>query len=150
MNKFEFDFYEELGLPRPVTCGLVSRVTKPKGRRTLVEGLTKGDEPYYHYELHHDLIEVYGYTKDTAFIPGIYWVMDVYKHKHNMCWNHYLIILEDDGSVYPVAEYLNCHDSRWVKKAAKVTEAYFNGKELEPIELTHCKTDKPLKRLVTG
>lgn len=146
MNRFEFDFYKELKLPRPVTCGLVNKVTKPKGKRTFNEDIND-----YYYELNHDLIQVYDHGDgEVALEPGLYWVMDIYKHKHEMHWNHYLIILEGDGSVYPVAEYLDCHNSKWVKKAVKITEAYFNKEELEPIELTHCKTDKPLKKLVTG
>lgn len=145
MSRFEFDFYKELKLPRPVTCGLVSKITKAKGKRTFNEDIND-----YYYELHHDLVQVYNYGEEVALEPGLYWVMDIYKYKHEMYWNHYLIILENDGSVYPVAEYLNCHDSKWVKKAVKVTETYFNQEALEPVELTHCKVDKPLKRLVSS
>ena len=140
MKKFEFDFYKELELPTPVLCGLVQKVTAPKGKRTMNESIHQ-----YSYELHTDLVNIYDF-EETPYEPGLYWVMDVYKHKSVLRWNHYLIIIEDDGTVYAVGEYLNCHDTTWIKKAVKVVNAYFEGEELDPIGITQCKTDKPTKK----
>lgn len=142
--KFEFDFYKELKLPRPVLCGLVNKVTKPKGKRTMDESIGQ-----YYYELYNDLIQVYN-EEEAYFEPGLYWVMDIYKYKLDLHWNHYLIIMEDDGSVYVVAEFLDCHDSTWIKKAVKTVNAYFDGEGLEPIKVTKCKTDKPVKKLASS
>lgn len=33
MNKLEIDFYKELRLPMPMTCGLVNKIISPKGIR---------------------------------------------------------------------------------------------------------------------
>jgi len=56
--------------------------------------------------------------------------------KGELKWNQYLFILEDDGDVYPIAEYLDQRDSSWVKSAIKLVKSYFEGNELDPIELT--------------
>lgn len=139
--KFEFDFYKELKLPRPVLCGLVNKITQPKGKRVLDESIGQ-----YSYGLHNNLIQVYN-NEEACFEPGLYWVMDIYKYRHELHWNHYLIIMEDDGSVYVVAEFLDCNDSTWIKKAVKTVNAYFDGKNLDPIGITQCAVDKPTKKL---
>lgn len=149
MNRFErIDFYKECKLPRPVLCGLVQKIKSPKGIRTVTTNL-QGKE-VYDYKLDVDLIEIYGYDKNIRMEAGLYWVMDIYRYDHNMIWNHYLIILDEEGEVYPVAEFLNCHDSQWMKKAIKPIKSYFAGEELPAIELTKCKVDKPLKKLVNS
>lgn len=145
-NRYEFDFYKELNLPQPITCGLVQRVVSPKKVRTPETDYDYKGIEECHYQLDTELIEIYGYDKGVALAAGLYWVMDIFKQGQNLTWNHYLIILEDDGSVYPVAEYLNCHDSKWVKKGAKIVKAYFNGEDIPAINLTKYKTHKPIKR----
>ena len=86
MNKLEIDFYKELGLPMPMTCGLVNKIISPKGIRKL------NDRDVYEYHLKDELIQIYD-DKPTTVEPGLYWVMDIFKWKSEMTWNHYLVVL---------------------------------------------------------
>lgn len=132
MSKLEIDFYKELKLPSPITCGLVNRIIEPKGIRKLNE------HDRYEYRLKDELVQIYD-NKPAEVDAGIYWIMDIYKDKEsNLKWNHYLIIVEDEV-YYPVAEFLDCKDSTWIKDAMPYIKDYFAGFDLEPINLTRYK-----------
>ena len=125
---YRIDFYKAFKLVPPM-CGLVNRVTSPKGiRRIEPDGYTS-------YQLQSDLSCIY-HGEASLFKPGLYWVLDIGLVKGELKWNQYLFILEDDGDVYPIAEYLDQRDSSWVKSAIKIVKSYFEGTELDPIELT--------------
>lgn len=124
---FEIDFYKELKLAPPI-CGLVHKVISPKGIRKL----NKQDR--YEYHLKEELIQIYD-NKPAEVDTGIYWIMDICKDRDgSLKWNHYLVVVEDDG-YYPVAEFLNCQDSTWIKDALPYIKDYFNGFEIDPIEV---------------
>lgn len=125
---YEVDFYKQFKLVPP-TCGLISRVTSPKGVRV------QEPDGYMYYKLYTDSSIIYD-GKAVTLKPGLYWVMDVCNVLGAMTWNHYLFIISKDGKVAPVAEYLHQHDSSWVKKAIKVVKSYYNKEKLQPIELT--------------
>ena len=135
---FEIDFYKEFELPRPVACGLVNKITSPKGIRTKNEQTGN-----YHYQLHTDLKQIYEAGIPANVDEGLYWVMDVYKYKGSMTWNHYLFVVESDGTIYPIAEFLDYSDSSWIKEAINIIKDHFSGDEFEPIEITLCKADVP-------
>lgn len=137
MNKLEIDFYKELRLPMPMTCGLVNKIISPKGIRKL------NDRDVYEYHLKDELIQIYD-DKPVLVEPGLYWVMDIFKLRSEMTWNHYLVVVEYD-CFYPVAEFLGCHDSTWIKQALPYIKEYFAGTEMEPIELTRYKRPKQSK-----
>ena len=135
---FEIDFYTEFGLPMPVACGLVNKITSPKGIRT------KNDKTgIYHYQLHTDLKQIYEDGRAASVDEGLYWVMDVYKLRGTMTWNHYLFVVESDGTTYPIAEFLDYTDSSWIKEAIEIIKDCFSGDEFEPIDITPCKADVP-------
>lgn len=144
MNKhelFEVDFYKEFGLPMPVLCGLVNKITSPKGIRTKNE-----ETGNYHYQLHSDLKQIYEEGICAEVDEGLYWVMDVYKSRGSLVWNHYLFVMESDGMVYPIAEFLDYSDSSWIKEAINIIKDCFNGDTFEPIELTQCRADVPQRQ----
>ena len=131
MSKLEIDFYKELKLPSPITCGLVNKVIEPKGIRKLNE------HDRYEYRLKDELVQIYD-DKPALVEPGLYWVMDIFKWNSSLQWNHYLIVVEED-SFYPVAEFLDCKDSTWIKDAMPYIKDYFAGFDLEPINPTRYK-----------
>lgn len=134
---FEIDFYKELKMAPPV-CGLVHKITSPKGIRRL----NKQDR--YEYHLKEDLIQIYD-NKPAEVDAGIYWIMNIYKDiESNLKWNHYLIIV-DDEAYYPIAEFLDCKDSTWIKSALPYIKDYFNGFDLEPINITRYRPPKQNK-----
>lgn len=135
MNTFEIDFYKELKLPTPITCGLVNRIISPKGLRKLNE------HDRYEYHLKDELVQIY-HDNPAEVTPGIYWVMDIYKRNGTLYWNHYLVVVEEDGCYYPVAEFRRCTDSTWIKDALPYIKRHFAGEELEPIELTPYRAPK--------
>lgn len=123
--KYEVDFYKDFKLVPPV-CGIVSRVVKPKGIKKIEpDGKTS-------YKLYSDSPIIYNNEK-MALEPGLYWVLDVCKVKGAMTWNQYLFVLEEDGSMYAIAEYLNQGDSSWVVEAMKPVKKFFKGEVTEPI-----------------
>lgn len=128
VNKLEIDFYKELELPK-TTCGLVNKILSPKGIRVL------NDNNMYEYRLKDELVQIYD-NKPVIVDEGIYWVMDIYKNSNGVIkWNHYLVIVEKD-CFYPIAEFLDCKDSTWIKHAIHFIKSYFNGEIQDPIELT--------------
>lgn len=137
-EKVEIDFYKEMKLPNP-TCGLVNKVLSSKGIRKLNE------QDRYEYGLKDELIQVYD-GEPASVESGIYWVMDIYKTLMGLKWNHYLFVIDvDNDEFYPVAEFLDCNDSTWIKKAIPYLKKYFSGGDMEPIRLTKCKAIKELR-----
>lgn len=128
VEKLEIDFYKDLRLPQPMACGLVNKILSPKGIRKLNEC------DQYEYHLKDELIQIYE-GKPALVEPGIYWVMDIFKIDNALKWNHYLVVVEED-SFYPVAEFTECHDSTWIKSALPYIKGYFAGEELDPIRIT--------------
>ena len=123
------NFEEVLSLKHNVG-GFVARITEPKGIKTEVNGTI-------HYEFKTDISGVKEEDGSINVAPGIYEVCDVCKWNHEtLQWNFYLVVVDSDGQAYPVAEYLDSPNTLWVKKAIKIVKAYFNGEELEEIELT--------------
>lgn len=134
---YEIDFYKEFKLAPPL-CGLVNKVLSPKGTRKLNE------HDRYEYHLKDDLVQIYA-GEPAKVDAGIYWVMDVCKDREgNLKWNHYLIIVGSDG-IYPVAEFLDCKDSTWIKDAIPYLKDYFGGFDMEPIQITEYKPPKQQK-----
>lgn len=131
------DFYKKFRLPQPV-CGLVNKVTSPKGIRKQEEG------GFYSYHLHTDLVCIYK-GEATRLDPGIYWVLDVCKPDDCMEWYQYLFVVEDDDAVYPVAEYLRQTGSEWILDAQPIIKKYFKGEQLTPIQLTRIRQVIPKK-----
>ena len=132
MNTYEIDIFKEFNLEKPV-AGLVEKISQPKG---IVKHEKHGDS----YSLYTDDTRMTVYNgEEFDLVPGIYWVLDIFKHpkKQILQWNHYLFIVDEDGAVYPVAEYCNQQDSTWVKQAIPVIKRFFKGESFNPIELTY-------------
>ena len=132
MATYAIDLFKEFKLETPVT-GLVERITKPKGIR-------KHEDYGVSYTLYTDdsCATVYN-GKEFDLVPGIYWVLNIFKHpkRGTLQWNHYLFVVEEDGAVYPVAEYCNQHDSSWIKDALPVIKQFFAGEPIKPTEITY-------------
>ena len=126
--KYSIDFYKMFNLVPPM-CGLIDKVTSPKGIRRQEE------DGYISYQLHSDLCCIYK-GEATDLEPRLYWVLDVGLVKGTLNWNQYLFIIEDDGTVYPVGEYLDQKDSSWVKKAIGTVKKYFAKEPVDAIEIT--------------
>lgn len=134
---YEIDFYKELKLAPPST-GLVNKILSPKGIRK------SNQLGRYEYRFKDELIQIYD-GKPAKVEDGIYWVMSIYKDREeNLKWNHYLIIVGSD-SIYPVAEFLDCKDSTWIKDAIPYLKDYFGGFDMEPIQITEYKPPKQKK-----
>ena len=132
MNTYSIDIFKEFKLETPM-AGLVLKVIKPKG---VIRHEKFGES----YSLYTDDSQLTVYNgEEFDLIPGIYWVLDIFKHpKYQITqWNHYLFVVEDGGAVYPIAEYCNQHDSSWVKQALPVIKRFFAGESFNPIELTY-------------
>ena len=125
--KYKLSFYKDFKLVPPF-CGLVSKVIKPKGKKTEENGQT-------HYSLHTDNPIIY-HKAPMLLESGLYWVLDICKVKESNHWNQYLFIIEPEGDVYPIGEWLNTNDSSWVIQAVKLVNKYFQGEKLNRIELT--------------
>lgn len=139
MNEFEVDFYKEFKLKPPI-AGLVNKVTSPKGTRRLEE------TGRYTYHIKEELVQVYD-EKPCTVTPGLYWVMLITKDITTLYggpkWYHYLFIVDLDGDVYPIFEYLEAKDTSWVKEALPYIKKYFSEEHLDRIRLTPYK--KPAK-----
>lgn len=130
-ERLEIDFFKELELPEsPNFTGLVDKILSPKGIRKTTETGRK------EYALNDTLIQVYD-GKPVIVEEGIYRVMVIFNNPKTgaLQWNHYLVIVEED-CFYAVAEFLDCHDSLWVRDAIPYLKDYFSGETLEPIEVT--------------
>lgn len=135
--KYKLSFYKDFKLVPPF-CGLVSKVTKPRGKKTL------DDDGFIKYSLYSDDPRIYR-KAPMMLEPGLYWVLDICKVKDNMWWNDYLFIIEENGNAYPVGEWLNQNDSSWVIQALPVVKKFFNKEKLEAINLTTIDYKKPKK-----
>lgn len=125
MKHYKVDFYRELSLP---LAGLVKKVTSPKGVRTIIDD-------QYVYSLKSELCCQYQ-GKAMRVTPGLYHVSCICKPKGEVIWNHYLFVVDADGNGYPVAEYLECSDSTWVKDAIHIVKDYFAENPVKPIKVT--------------
>ena len=136
------DFKEVLGLNHKL-LGFVSKVVSSKATRRAHLN-KKGEVAYYSYSL--DTESVYGdYEKGELYCDeGIYVALDIchWGDSLEFQWNIYLVVIDENGRTIPVAEYLDSPHTEWVKQARHVVKDYFNGEELEEIELTQ----EPKKR----
>lgn len=132
-ERYEVDFFTMFKLPQP-TCGMICKIISDRGIRKV-----ESDNIYSYF--FKDESELY-HNKSSKLEPGIYHIMDICKLQEEMQWCHYLFIIDQDGSVYPVAEYLKQPDTRWVKKALPVVKDYFRGKNIDPIEITDLRPKK--------
>lgn len=139
MGFIEIDFFKELKLPTPMTCGLVNKIISPKGIRKLNE------HDRYEYRLKDELVQVYD-KKPAQVSAGLYWVMDIYKRYGTLRWNHYLVVVEED-CFYPIAEFCKCTDSTWIKDALPYIKRYFAGESMPPIDITRYR---PIKESKSG
>lgn len=136
--KYRIDFFKTFNLVPPV-CGLVNKVTSPKGVRRIE------DDGYTHYELHSDLISTYK-GEALALESGLYHVVDIGSVQGRLNWNHYLFILDTEGYAYPIAEYLDQPNSSWIAQAIKLVKRYFQDDPAEmqdPIQLTSIDYELP-------
>lgn len=136
MTHYDIDFFKEFSLKKPIS-GIVERIVDAKGFR-------HKEEWGYSYQFNTDSSVSCVYKGEAmSCIPGLYKVLDICYIQDHICermiWNNYLFVLEEDGTVYPVAEFIDDKDSSWVKKAMPVVKSYFNGEEIEPIELSKFK-----------
>lgn len=139
-EKYAIDFFKAFKLKKP-TCGLVERIVSPKGnRRETSEGYE------YSFKTDTSISSVYKHEPMLLY-PGIYRVVDITPIDEKMTWNGYLFVVENDGTVYPVAEYVNYRNTSWVKKSIPLLKKYFEGKSLEEIEITKLKNSSPHKTL---
>ena len=125
MSRIEYDVFKEFKLPHPVVCGLVMKITSPKGIREFRE-----ETQQYHYRLHTDLKQIYD-GKPIALEPGIYWVVDVAKTKDlSIQWNHYLFKVSEDPvelteTLKPIKRWLNQKSTDWIVEALPHIKKYF-------------------------
>lgn len=134
MKRFKIDFYEDFPLATPVV-GLIEKIDGPKGTKK------KEDNGYMTYKFQAKDFWIYK-EKPLALESGLYHVLDVCSVNTECCWNNYLFIIDTDGTVYPVGEYLDCPDTHWVKKAFPLVKSYFAEEELDAIELTDFRPKK--------
>lgn len=132
-NIFEINMTKLIGAKHDLTRACVFRITSPKAKRKL-----EGNGNYY-YSLYTD----YAFQDDedkNVFLckPGIYQVIDIcyWKYHSKLQWNIYIVVVEEDGTAYPVEEYIDNPNTLWVKDVRPILKRYFNNEKLEPIELT--------------
>lgn len=125
-EKLSIDFYKALKLPKPIICGLVNKITSPRGKRKL------NDYDLYEYHLTDtELIQIYD-GKPATVDPGLYWIMDIYRSDDGLKWNHYLVVVEED-CFHLIKRFSKAVDSTWLRKAMPYIKSYFEEAELEPI-----------------
>lgn len=133
---FQIDLFQKFELEEPIS-GLIFRITDKKGIRIPIKDSDEG----FSYSLRTELTQIYN-GEACELIPGIYTVLDICKPDGYPIWNHYLFIVEEDGTVYPVGEYLDRTDSVWVKEALQVVKKFFNGEDVKKLRLTRYEKDK--------
>ena len=118
----KIDLFKKFKLPKPVLCGLVMKVTSPKGIREFREETGK-----YHYNLHTDLKQIYeGQAQDLT--EGLYWVVNICKRKdEGPKWNHYLFYV--DKEVTLLQSFLDQKTSDWIVDAMPVIKSSFRQTE---------------------
>lgn len=116
------DLFKKFKLTNPIVCGLVLKVTSPKGIREFRE-----ETQMYHYNLHTELKQIYEGT-EADLEPGLYWVVNVAKTKQlGLHWNHYLFIIDEEITL--VEKYLNQKSSDWIVDALPTVKGYFRQLE---------------------
>ena len=136
-TKFKINPYTKFSLVTPVV-GLVEKIASPRGIRKQEES------GRYTYKFTSEEFWVYN-DKSLELEPGIYKILDICQQSTGSHWNNYLFIIDDDGSMYPIAEYLNCPDTLWVKNALPLVKKYFAGEEIDSIKLTDLTSKKQKK-----
>lgn len=116
----KIDVFKTFKLPKKTICGLVHRITSPKGIRTLNE--TTG---LYHYNLHTTLKQIY--EGDPAELEdGLYWIVDISKDRENsLHWNHYIMEV-CDGEADILESYKSVNGTDWIPKALPTIKQYFD------------------------
>lgn len=131
MRKYDIDFFKKFKLETPVV-GLIMKVVSPRGLRR-----PDSDEPDgYAYRLTAEFPLVYNEGEATSVEPGIYHILDVCKPEEKLLWNHYLFIVEDDGTAYPIWELLEQKNTQWVKEALPIIKKVFANKPMDRIKIT--------------
>ena len=125
------NFSKELNLDHAIG-GFVARITSPKAIREQDKETGR-----YTYSFHTDGLLTNEDGSHQVNKDGIYQVLDICKWGNDcdLQWNIYIVIISD-GEVYPVAEYLDNPNTMWVKEARHIVKSYFNGEELDTVELT--------------
>lgn len=105
------DPFKKFKLPKPIVCGLVMRITSPKGVREWNDSTQQ-----YHYRLHTDNTHIYeGGAIDLT--DGLWWVVDIAKIKDlGMTWNHYLLKVDGDNAEI-LESYVNVKGTDWIPEA---------------------------------
>lgn len=137
MKKVRIDFYKEFPLATPVV-GLVEKIESPKGLKK------QEDNGQTSYSFKCGDFWVYK-NEPLELTEGIYKVLDICNIDREPTWNNYIFIIDSDGDVFPLGEFLNCPDTRWVKKALPLVKSYFAGDGLDSIELTNLRPKKEKK-----
>lgn len=107
----KIDPFKKFKLPHPVVCGLVMKITSPKGIREWNDTTQQ-----YHYKLHTDDTHIYDNASMTL-TDGLWWVVDIAKTKDlGLHWNHYLLNVAD-GNAEILESYLNVKGTDWIPQA---------------------------------
>ena len=115
----KIDVSKKFKFPKPVVCGLVMRITSPKGMREWQEATQR-----YHYRLHTDNTQIY-MGAPVEMTDGLWWVVDIAKTKDlGLHWNHYLIEVQGKD-IQVVEQYLNVKSSDWIPEALPTIKSYF-------------------------
>lgn len=117
----KIDVFKKFKLVKPVVCGLVMRITSPKGIREWNEATQQ-----YHYNLHTDLKQIYDGTP-VELATGLYWVVDIAKTKDlGIHWNHYLLNVAEDSAEL-VESYLDVKGTDWIPEALPTIKQYLGS-----------------------
>lgn len=115
----KIDVFKKYRLAKHIVCGLVLKITSPKGVRTWNESTG-----LYHYNLHTDLKQVYD-GQATELEDGLYWIVCIAKNKElGIHWNHYLLKVAK-GSTELVESYLDVKSTDWIPEALPAIKQYF-------------------------
>ena len=118
----KLDPFKKFKLTKLTVCGLVMKITSPKGIRTWNE-----ETQLYHYNLHTDLKQVYSHTdaKQVELEPGLYWIVNIAKNKElGIHWNHYILKVTDNDAEL-LESYLNENSTDWIPTALPTIKEYF-------------------------
>ena len=139
-ERVKIDFEQALGLDHKIG-GYVARITSPKGMKKEEDGIIS-------YRLHTESVGIPDSDGLLSVIPGLYEIIDICKwnRTQKLQWNIYLLVVEEDGNTYPVAEYLDSPHTLWVKKAVKVCRIFFSGENLPRVTLTPQPKKEPRKK----
>lgn len=127
----DISFKEVLNLDHNIG-GFVAKITSPKAIRH-----KEDNAKYYTYSFHTDGVLTNDEGVEQINSDGIYQVIDICKWRNDseLQWNIYLVVVDGEDA-YPVAEYLNSPCTQWVKEARHIVKAYYEGEELDVIDIT--------------